>query len=104
MAVKITQGEDVTVRVKVKDKSTHDPHVIASFEGVTGFFKNADDTLLAVTGLLEPNTIFAFPITKVLTAGLKAGDELDFEYRWMDSGLVSIQKVEGQLVIEEPLT
>ena len=104
MAIKITRGEDVTVKVKVKDKSTHDPHVIASFEGVTGYFKNDDASLLAVTGTVEPNTTFSFPITKIQTAGLKSGDELDFEYRWMDTGLLSIEKVEGQLIVEDPLS
>lgn len=99
MAISIVQGENSTVIVRVTDKATNELHPFEGFEGATAYFSKEDDTAESVTGSVLQCGKLMFPMSTTQTDGLKTGEELDFEYRWRESGNLYIEQVLGQLEV-----
>jgi hypothetical protein len=104
MAVRLVQGEDITLIIKVKDKATQEPHQFDGFEGATAFIANSDGaTDVAVSGSVLMCGKLAFPVRQAQSELFLVGDPLDFEYHFVQNGLLTKEKVEGQLTVEASL-
>ena len=101
MALKIIQGEDTTVIVKVTDKKTKEAHPFDGFEGATAFFPKKDDAenFHAVTGSVLTCGKLQFPVVKGITAEIEPADPMDLEYQWIQNGLLYVEHVDGQISV-----
>ena len=105
MAITIVKGENAQVKVRLTDKSSCRPYNFEGFEGATAlFYSQADDSVpVAVTGTNPETNLLLFPLIPAQSDLLQSGDSLDFEYRWLQSGSLYIERVEAQLNVIEQL-
>lgn len=104
MAITIVKGENSTVKLRVTEKRSEKPYNFSGFEGATAsFYSDTDGVPVAVTGTNPETNQLSFPMSVEQTDLLKAGDSLDFEYRWLQNGDLFIERVEGQLNVLDQL-
>lgn len=104
MAINIVKGENATVKLRVTERSTGKPYNFEGIEGATAsFYAEEGDDPISVTGTNTETNQLSFPLSTSDTELLKAGDSLDFEYRWQQDGELFIERVESQLNVLEQL-
>jgi hypothetical protein len=104
-SVKIVEGSDITVNVSLTDKSTGLPFSLAGFAGCTGYFLNADNSVLAASGGLVSSDLgkVFFVVSKAETALLAAADDADVEVEVDLSGKISIAQILDKIEVVERL-
>lgn len=110
---KIVQGSDATIVINLKDTSCSDdtckPFSLSDFQGATGQFKNADESILSIAGTLLSADIgrIQFDLTEAETDLLEANEDAGFVI-YVDNGVSPtgtriVKNVEGKIGIYERL-
>lgn len=103
--VVIDQGQTAKIRVQLIDGETNAPFNLAGLTGATGIFPLANNTGLAVTGILESEDLgtLIFNMDKDTTPTLNVGEGQSIEVR-VDQGTTrSIAQLTNILTVNAPL-